>query len=242
MLVVVDQDADTRVARHVSQTAQVGCSLGLEVHGRVDDLARQNKADRHQAGCAVRAQRCQAADRCTCDALSHFFGRHDQILGRCVVKGGGDVLTLAWIAVALIFAIGEVVTLGLVAGFIALGAVGAAVAAFIGFNIVGQAIIFGVVSLLGIVAVRRPLLFYLESRHAPETLSGAAAMVGQVAMVVDTIGGPDQRGHVRIQGEDWPALTLDGKPVQSGVPVRVVDIRRATLMVEPAPAAQTQDT
>ncbi len=151
-------------------------------------------------------------------------------------------MTLAWIAVALIFAIGEVVTLGLVAGFIALGAVGAAVAAFVGLNIVGQAIVFGVVSLLGLVAVRRPLLFYLESRHAPETLSGAAGMVGQVAMVVDTIGGPDQRGHVRIQGEDWPALTLDGKPVQSGVPVRVVDIRRATLMVEPAPVTQTQDT
>jgi membrane protein implicated in regulation of membrane protease activity len=148
-------------------------------------------------------------------------------------------LTLAWIAVALVFAIGEVMTLGLFAGFVSLGALGAAVAAFIGFGLVGQAIIFGVVSILGIVAVRRPLLVYLQSRHVPETLSGAATMLGQTALVVDPIGGPHQRGHVRIAGEDWPALTTDSKPVEAGVSVRVVDIRRATLVVERAAGAST---
>lgn len=148
-------------------------------------------------------------------------------------------MTLAWIAVALVFAIGEVVTLGLFAGFVSLGALGAAVAAFIGFGLVGQAIIFGVVSILGIVAVRRPLLVYLQSRHAPETLSGAATMIGQTALVVDPIGGPHQRGHVRIAGEDWPALTTDSKPVEAGVSVRVVDIRRATLVVERPAGAST---
>jgi membrane protein implicated in regulation of membrane protease activity len=143
-------------------------------------------------------------------------------------------LTLVWIAVALVFAIVEVATLGLLAGFAALGAVGAAVAAFLGFDVVGQAIVFALVSLLGIGLVRRPLLRYLQSRPGPEVRSGAAAMIGQTALVVDTIGGPHERGHVRIAGEDWPALTRDGRPVEAGATVRVVDIRRATLVVEPA--------
>jgi membrane protein implicated in regulation of membrane protease activity len=144
-------------------------------------------------------------------------------------------VTLVWIAVALLFAIAEVVTLALFAGFIALGALGAAVAAFMGFGYLGEAIVFAVVSLLGIGAVRPPLMHYLQHRHSPEVLSGAAAMIGQTALVVDPIGGPHDRGHVRIAGEDWPALTTNGQPLEAGVSVRVMDIRRATLVVEPMP-------
>jgi hypothetical protein len=51
-------------------------------------------------------------------------------------------------------------------------------------------------------------------------------------VVVDAIKGPHERGHVRIAGEDWPALTRDGSPVPAGKPVQVVDIRRATLIVD----------
>jgi membrane protein implicated in regulation of membrane protease activity len=61
-------------------------------------------------------------------------------------------------------------------------------------------------------------------------------MIGQVVLVVDAIAGPHQRGHVRVAGEDWPALTRDGRPVEAGESVRVVDIRRATLVVERAAA------
>jgi membrane protein implicated in regulation of membrane protease activity len=144
-------------------------------------------------------------------------------------------VTLLWIAVALVFAIVEVLTVGLFAGFIAMGALGAAIAAFVGDDIVFQSIVFAAVSILGIVAVRRPLLAYLQRRAEPQVLSGAAAMIGQSALVVDAIKGPHERGHVRIAGEDWPALTRDGRPVEAGVSVRVVEIRRATLVVELAP-------
>lgn len=154
-------------------------------------------------------------------------------------------MTLVWIAVALLFAIGEVVTLALFAGFVALGALGAAIAAFTEFSVagseyLGQAIVFGAVSLFGIAAVRRPLIDYLQRRSSPELISGAAAMIGQTALLVDPIGGPHQRGHVRIAGEDWPALTTDGRPLEAGQSVRVVDIRRATLVVERTSGAVTQ--
>jgi membrane protein implicated in regulation of membrane protease activity len=143
-------------------------------------------------------------------------------------------VTLIWIAVALVFAIAEVTTVTLVAGFIAVGATGAAVAAFLGGNLPDQAIVFAVVSVLGLAVARRPLLVYLHDRTGPDMASGAAAMIGQTALVVDPIGDAHHRGHVRIAGEDWPALTSDGESVEAGVAVRVVEIRRATLVVEPA--------
>ena len=148
-------------------------------------------------------------------------------------------MTLLWIAVALVFAIVEVLTVSLFAGFVSLGALGAAVAAFLGNGIVLQSAVFAAVAILGILVVRRPLLTYLQRRHTPEMLSGAAAMVGQTALVVDAIGGAHERGHVRIAGEDWPALAQDGRPVPAGSSVRVVDIRRATLVVEPVRGAMS---
>jgi membrane protein implicated in regulation of membrane protease activity len=141
-------------------------------------------------------------------------------------------VTVFWIAVALTFAIVEVGTVALFAAFLSLGAVAAAVAAFTGADPVTQAIVFAVASVAGIVLVRRPLLGYLRARHSPEMMSGAASMIGQTAVVVDAIKGPHERGHVRIAGEDWPALTRDGSPVPAGKAVQVVDIRAATLIVE----------
>jgi membrane protein implicated in regulation of membrane protease activity len=149
-------------------------------------------------------------------------------------------VTLLWIAVALVFAIVEVVTVNLVAGFVSLGALGAAIAAFAGDNTVfDQAVVFALVAVLGILLVRPPLLGYLQRRHGPVVLSGAAGMIGQTALVVDAIRGPHERGHVRIAGEDWPALTRDGIPLETGASVRVVGIQRATLVVEPSPGVMS---
>jgi membrane protein implicated in regulation of membrane protease activity len=145
------------------------------------------------------------------------------------------VVTVAWIAVALIFAIVEVATVGLFAAFIALGAVAAAVAAFLGFDLLVQAVALAIVAVAGIVVARPPLLRYLQARRRPELLSGAAAMVGRITVVVDPIPGPDGRGHVRIAGEDWPARSRDGQPVPAGVSVRVVAIHGATLVVDRVP-------
>jgi membrane protein implicated in regulation of membrane protease activity len=66
-------------------------------------------------------------------------------------------------------------------------------------------------------------------------LSGAAAMIGQAAVVVDPLPGPHELGHVRIAGENWPALARDGSRVEAGATVRIVEIRRATLIVDPVP-------
>src|SRR2546426_632122 len=141
-------------------------------------------------------------------------------------------VAIVWLAVALVFAVVEVATAALFGGFVTLGALAAAVAAFVGADILTQAIVFAVVSMLGLVVARRPLMAYLKARHGPQTLSGAYAMIGQQAVVVDAITGAQDRGHVRIAGEDWPALSRDGLPVESGTLVRGAEINKATLLVD----------
>lgn len=140
-------------------------------------------------------------------------------------------MPLAWIAVALAFAVVEVATVALFAGFAALAAVGAAIAAFMGADLLVQAVVFAAVSGGGILLVRPWLMRYLARRRSPEVLSGAPGMVGMTALVVDPIAGPHSRGHVRVAGENWPALTADGSPVKAGTTVRIIDIDKATLVV-----------
>lgn len=136
-----------------------------------------------------------------------------------------------WLGVAIVFVLAEVATVAFFALFGAAGALAAALAAAMGFGFAGQVISFAAVSLLGVLAVRPFLMRYLARRRAPELLSGASSMLGRQALVVEPIEGPHQPGHVRISGEDWPALSVDGAAVGAGAEVVVVELRQATLVV-----------
>jgi membrane protein implicated in regulation of membrane protease activity len=140
---------------------------------------------------------------------------------------------LFWLVVALAFGIAEIVTLALYAIFVAVAALAAAVAAALGQAPAVQVLVFAVVGILGMVAARPPLMAYLRRRRAPALLSGAQSMVGQEALVIDTIKGAHEPGHVRVSGESWPAVSQDGDPVAEGSTIKIVAIRQSTLVVKP---------
>jgi membrane protein implicated in regulation of membrane protease activity len=140
-------------------------------------------------------------------------------------------LAVFWLAVALVFGVAEVLTTAIFAVFIVVGALAAAIVAQLGFSITIQVIVFAVVSIVGVAVARPPLMRYIRSRRTPELMSGAQSMVGQQAPVVESIKDAHSPGHVRIAGEDWPALSQDGTAIDAGSTVRVVGLRQATLLV-----------
>src|SRR5947209_13707089 len=130
-----------------------------------------------------------------------------------------------WVIVAIVFAIAEIMTVALFAVFITVGALGAAVVSLLGFNLLVQAIVLGVIGVVGIL-VARPYLVDRLHIGRPTLRSGADSMVGQQAVLIEPIGGLEQPGHVKIAGELWPALTEDGSSVPAATPV--VEIGRAS--------------
>jgi membrane protein implicated in regulation of membrane protease activity len=114
-------------------------------------------------------------------------------------------MTFVWLAVALAFAVAEMLTLAFYAVFLVIGGLAAAVAALLGVSQVGQVVVFCVVSIAGVLAARPPLMGYLNRNRPPETRSGAQAMIGQQAPVIEEIQphqpGPHRRrelaGHFR---------------------------------------------
>jgi membrane protein implicated in regulation of membrane protease activity len=137
-----------------------------------------------------------------------------------------------WVIVAIVFAIAEVMTVALFAAFIAVGALGAAVVSLMGFNLLVQAIVLGIIGVVGIL-VARPYLVERLHIGRPALRSGADSMVGQQTLLIEPIGGLEQPGHVRIAGEMWPALTEDGSPLPATTPVVVTALRSTVLIVRP---------
>ena len=138
-----------------------------------------------------------------------------------------------WLALFVACAIAELVTIGVVAGFIAVGAMAAAlIAFFLPWSLPVQGLVFVLASMLGLLLVRPPLLRYTR-RNPARLASGAEGMIGQTATVVGQIQGESGRGHVRIAGEDWPAISAGGLRITEGEQVIIVEIQGATLIVAP---------
>jgi membrane protein implicated in regulation of membrane protease activity len=138
---------------------------------------------------------------------------------------------ILWIVAACILGIGEMHTGGL---YLLPFAVGAALA--------------GVISLLGVGSLLALLVFVLASilvfgalrpvarRHRrlpPAIRTGAAALVGKRAMVLERIANNEGVGCVKIDGgEVWTARSYDDDEViNAGERVEVVEIKGATALV-----------
>jgi membrane protein implicated in regulation of membrane protease activity len=137
---------------------------------------------------------------------------------------------LLWLILAVIFAVGEIATLGFFLAPFAGGAAVAAVVSAIGVPFIGSLAVFLVVSVI-LLAALRPLA--RSHRKMPPSLrTGTAALVGKSATVVERIANDEGVGCVRIEGDVWTARAyMDDETYEPGTRVQVVEIRGATALV-----------
>jgi membrane protein implicated in regulation of membrane protease activity len=132
---------------------------------------------------------------------------------------------ILWLVAAALLGIGEMHTSGFYLLPFAIGATLAAIVALLG---VGAGLSAVVVLALRPVARR-------HRRLPPPIRTGAAALVGKPAMVLERIANSEGVGCVRIDGgEVWTARSYDDDEViEAGRRVEVVEIRGATALVMP---------
>jgi membrane protein implicated in regulation of membrane protease activity len=139
------------------------------------------------------------------------------------------VAVLLWLVGGVVLAIAELFTMDLILIMLAGGAFAAAGTAALGGGIALQALVFALVSALGLAAARPALKRHLEKR-SDHTRMGVEALEGAEATVVEqvTSGG----GMVKIGGELWTARAYDATQViEAGTHVRVVEVKGATALV-----------
>lgn len=140
--------------------------------------------------------------------------------------GAGIVLLIA----ASLFGVGEMHTGGFFMAPFALGALIGAILSFAGVALAPSLLVFVLISLLTLMLLR-PLAMR-HRRQPPAIRSGAAALIGSDATVLERISNREGVGCVKIGGEVWTARCYDDDEViDAGEQVQVIEIRGATALV-----------
>jgi membrane protein implicated in regulation of membrane protease activity len=135
---------------------------------------------------------------------------------------------VVWLIVAVVFGVGEILTLGFFLAPFAGGALVAAVVSGAGAGAFASWAAFLVVSLVLLAALRPVAVRHM--RQAPRLRTGTAALVGRTGTVVERV--TSDEGCVRIEGEIWSARPFDDDQViEAGTRVHVLEIRGATALV-----------
>jgi membrane protein implicated in regulation of membrane protease activity len=126
--------------------------------------------------------------------------------------------------------VGEILTAGFFLAPFAVGAFGAMLADLVGAGAAIQFIVFAALTLTCFGLVRP-----IAKRHMytpPQIRTGAAALIGRSAIVLERIANDEGVGAVRIDGEVWTARAYDeDEVIAAGAKVQVVEIRGATALV-----------
>jgi membrane protein implicated in regulation of membrane protease activity len=138
---------------------------------------------------------------------------------------------ILWVVAACILGIGEMHTGGLYLLPFAVGAGLAAVVSVLGVGLPLVLLVFVLASALAFGGLRP--VARRHRRLPPAIRTGAAALVGHRAMVLERIANDEGVGCVKIDnGEVWTARSYDeDEVINVGERVEVVEIRGATALV-----------
>ena len=133
-----------------------------------------------------------------------------------------------WLIAAVVFAVGEVLTMGFFLAPFAVGALAATLVSLLGGGFIAAGVAFLAVSSAAFLGLRP-----IARRHMKQPAqlrTGTAALIGKAGTIVDPVSADS--GSVRIDGEVWTARPYDeDETFEAGQRVRVLQIRGATALV-----------
>jgi membrane protein implicated in regulation of membrane protease activity len=128
-----------------------------------------------------------------------------------------EIALFAWLVVAFIAAILEVSIPHFGSVFVSAGAIAAAAAAFFGYPVQFQVMVFVVVLVASLVGLRSRLIGRLGGQGVP---SRTDQIIGRHGLVTNDIDPTVGAGRVNVAGEDWAARSSE--TITSGTRIRVV--------------------
>jgi membrane protein implicated in regulation of membrane protease activity len=139
---------------------------------------------------------------------------------------------ILWLVLAVGLIIAEIFTLGFVLFWFGIGALAAAIAAFLGLGAGGQFAIFAVVSIALTAMSRTIFAKYLPHMNGKGMRSGIDSLPGMVGTVSTSSKGALNEGAVKVYGSTWTAFPIDGEStLVEGEKVEVVEVRGSSIYV-----------
>ncbi len=136
-----------------------------------------------------------------------------------------------WVIVALVFVIVEMFTTGFAVMCISFGCLFGAGASALDWDIKWQLLVFAVGTALAFLTVR-PLVYKFFYKKGQEIKTNVDALVGRRAIVTERIEGELHAGRVKVDGDDWKAVSTDTEPIEVGEAVEITAINSVILTVK----------
>lgn len=152
------------------------------------------------------------------------------LLCTTMAKGATNGMTLkvAWLALLILFSVGEAITVGLTSIWFAVGALGALMCALVGGGVWLQVGVFLALSGLTLALVRPLAKKFLAPGYSA---TNADRVIGQEAVVTQAIDNLHGQGQVNIAGQTWTARSQDDTVIPEGALVRVLRIEGVKVFV-----------
>ena len=117
-----------------------------------------------------------------------------------------ETTSICWLAVFVLLIVIELATMGLTTIWFAGGAVAGFIASMLGANVVIQAVVFFVVSIVLLIFTRPFAVRYINSNKTKTNIDG---LIGQEALVLEEINNIRETGCARLEGKEWSARSVD---------------------------------
>ena len=136
-------------------------------------------------------------------------------------------MTYIWILVIVLSLVIEASTYALVAlWFIPAAAISAVVALF-KVDVAWQVVIFFLVALICIIFFRKELEKRLKKKSVP---TNADALIGKMGIVTEAIDNINFKGQIKVRGQVWTAVSLNGEKIEEGSEVEILSIEGVKLI------------
>ena len=136
-----------------------------------------------------------------------------------------------WIIIALVFVIIEMFTSGFAVMCISIGCLFGAVASAIDWELKWQLLVFAIGTALAFMTVR-PLVYKFFYNKSHEVKTNMDALVGRKALVTERIEGELHPGRVKVDGDDWKAVSLEAEAIEVGEAVEITAINSVIVTVK----------
>lgn len=140
-----------------------------------------------------------------------------------------ETTSICWLAVFVMLIVIELATMGLTTIWFAGGAVAGFIASMLGANVVIQAVVFFVVSIVLLIFTRPFAVRYINSNKTKTNIDG---LIGQEALVLEEINNIRETGCARLEGKEWTARSVDDSVIPADTVVIVERIEGVKLIVK----------
>ena len=127
-------------------------------------------------------------------------------------------MAVIWLIAVVVFVVAEAATLGLTSIWFACGSLLAMVAALV--FILGSALLLA--------STRK----WVSKLKLGRVKTNADRIIGQQAVVIQTIDNQAAKGQVRVGGQVWTARSVEDEPILAGTQVEVVQITGVKVIVK----------